>query len=211
MKKLFLILIAVFLFTSIPKANTTKITSGQIFISGTAYNTANYQSYLAFDFEGIRQNPRIKYQFFGQQNFSVYQNHPVNPDGPYKFSVKMPYTPDGIFINEELRSPVWYSDCIWDIESSIETPLVSKGSPKFINVQAPFSMKGRMTIYGAASIATKIRGFGTSDLRFEKFDDRYFLFEARYFFGDVSKTFRLQKNKVLLFDKKSNNNTFRIE
>lgn len=173
------------MFLAIAKANTTKIISGQIFISGTSYDTANYQTYLAFDFHGIRQNPRINYQFFGQQNFSVYQDHPVNPDGPYKFSVEMPYSPDGILIDDQLRSPVWYSDCDWEIQSSIVTPLVTEGSPKFIYAQAPFSMKGRMIIYGAASIAIKVRGFGTSDLKFEKIGERYYLLEARYFFGTV--------------------------
>jgi hypothetical protein len=189
MKKLFFILFVISVSFFPAQAFTTRITSGQVFISGSSYNTPNYQTYLAFDFIAIRPNPRVEYNFFGVQNFSVYQNHPVRPDGPYIFTVKMPYTPDGIFINNVLKSPVWYSDCVWDIQSSAQTPLVEKGSPQFITVNAPFRMNGRMTIYGAAYVATRVTGFGTSDLKFENIGGRYHLAEARYFFGNsISET-----------------------
>lgn len=153
-------------------------------MGGSSYGTGGYQSYLAFGLTGTRRIPRVEYDFFGEQNFSVYQDHPVEPEGPYSFSVKMPYTPDGMRIDGNLIQPVWYSDSAWNIRSSAQTPVGDENSPQFVIVRSPFSMVGRTLVYGSASVNTRVLGFGTAELTFENIDGRYFLYEARYNFGD---------------------------
>lgn len=186
MKKIiFIIIISVFFSVSNVnvQAATTKIVSGQLFVGGTSYNTNDYQTFLAFSLIGKRKNPTVDYTFFGQQILSVYQNHPINPDGYYEFSVKMPYTPDGIIINGTVSQPVWYSDCFWDIQANVQTPIASKDSSQFVNAQGPFRLNGRIYLYGAVSVSTRIIGFGIADLKFEKIEGRYYLLEATYEFG----------------------------
>lgn len=186
MKKLKMIPLLIVLLISVsaaPARLPVRILSGEIFIGGTSYGTGDYQTYLAFNLTGRNILPRKKYVFYGEQRFSVYQDHPVHPIGPYEFSVRMPYGPNGLSINGEIFQPVWYADSRWIINSSVDSPVATATSPQFVNVQAPFEMNGYVALFGANNLTVKCTGSGIVDLRFEKVYSRYFVLEARYDFG----------------------------
>ncbi len=166
------------------EAFPAKIVSGQMLFGGTEFGTPNYQTYTRFDLMVQTRMPRRNYRFLAEQPFSVYLNHPIQPNGDYKYSVVMPYGPMQMIINNQLYSPVWYEDCIWKIEGSAQTPLVTPDSPLVITVNAPFTMSGKSLTFGAYSLGFKTSGKGNAALKFQKDGTKYFLREANYVFSE---------------------------
>ena len=187
MKKLFSILFlfsAIISFSTGIKAFPAKIVSGQLFIGGSSFGTPGYQTYLRFELFAESRMPKRDYILTGEQINSVYLDHPIQPKGIYDYKVGMPFHGSAFYINSVLFAPVWYADCVWRINSSIETPTGSVNSPQFVIVSAPFTMTGTSEFYGAYSTGFRIRGQGTSELKFEKMGAKYYLLEARYLFTD---------------------------
>lgn len=192
-------LLALALFTVSIKSFPTKIVSGELFVGGSAYQTPNFQNYLAFYLHGKTRMPQRDYEIYGEQTFSVFQNHPIRPNGFYKFSVQMPYHANALKINGQTYQPVWYVNSFWEFESNLITPNGTADSPQFVNVQAPFRMGGIVVCGGAFNSSFKVSGGGFVDIKFEKFGEKYYLREARYTFGED-----LPEEKTeLLFEKDS--------
>jgi hypothetical protein len=178
------LLAAIVFISSGAQAFPAKIVSGQMLLSGTAYGTPDYQTYLRFDLTARTKIPRRDYRFLAEQTFSVYLNHPVQPNGAYKYTVIMPYAPMQMRINDQAFAPVWYAECVWNIESSAETPVVTPVSPLIVTIDAPFTMSGNSLTYGAYTLGAKTSGKGTVALRFQKDSTKYFLREANYVFSE---------------------------
>ena len=181
----FVLLSAVtFLLFSKADALPVNIVSGEIFIGGTSYQTPNYQTYLRFYLLGQTRVPQRSYAMSAEQINAVYLDHPVQPSGNYEYKVGMPYHGSSFKVNDELIFPVWYSACVWKIQSSVQTPEATANSPQFMTINAPFTFGGSSNFYGAYSTGFRVKGHGTSELKFEKIGRKYFLFEARYTFTD---------------------------
>jgi hypothetical protein len=181
----FAILMLVFfsLFAS-AEAVPVEIVSGGIFISGTAYDTPEYQTYLNFYMVGQTRMPRRNYIMRAEQRDSVYLDHPVQPAGDYEYKVQMPYHGSSFTINDEMYFPVWYVGCIWKFQTSIQTPDAPPNAPQFKTVSAPFRMDGSSNFYGAYSTGFRVKGRGTAELKFEKIGTKYYVREATYTFTD---------------------------
>jgi len=162
------------------------IVSGELFIGGTSYNTPDYQTYLRFQLVGQTRMPKSNYLMSAEQADAVYLDHPVQPSGNYEYKVGMPYHGSSFTINDELFFPVWYAACVWKIQSSALTPEATADSPQFVTINAPFTMNGSSNLNGAYSTGFRIKGHGTSELKFEKTGGRYFLLQARYTFTNNS-------------------------
>ncbi|HVE58401.1 MAG TPA: hypothetical protein VNB22_16330 [Pyrinomonadaceae bacterium] len=179
----FALLSAFFLFLfAKAEAIPVNIVSGELFIGGTSYNTPDYQTYLRFYLVGQTRVPKRNYIMSVEQADAVYLNHPVQPSGDYEYRVGMPYHGSSFTVNDELFFPVWYSACVWKIQSSALTPEATANSPQFMTVNAPFTMNGSSNFYGAYSTGFRLKGQGTSELKFEKIGGKYFLLQARYTF-----------------------------
>lgn len=162
----------------------TRIVSGELFFGGSAYNTPDYQTYTRFFLTVKQKNPQRIYEMFAEQPLSVYLEHPVQLEGDFQYLVKIPYGPQGMRINGELFSPVWYEGCSWLIESSAQTPVVSASSPQFVYVYSQFRMSGNIDTFGAVKTVFKVNGYGTAEFKFEKIDTKYYIREARYTFSN---------------------------
>lgn len=181
----FVILSAVLIFSGFAtKAFRVGIVSGELFIGGGAYQTPGYQNYLRFYLVGQTRVPQRNYIMDVEQIDAVYLDHPVQPDGAYEYRVGMPYHGSSFRINDDLFFPVWYVACVWKINSSIATPEATPNSPQFLIVGAPFTLNGSSNFNGAYSTGFRIKGQGTSELKFEKIQLKYYLREARYTFTD---------------------------
>ena len=181
----FVILPAVVILSfSAAQAFRVEIVSGELFIGGSAYQTPTYQNYLRFYLVGQTRAPQRNYVMDVEQLNAVYLDHPVQPEGDYEYKVGMPYHGKLLKINDESYFPVWYVACVWKINSSIITPEATPSSPQFLTVSAPFTMNGSSNFNGAYSTGFRIRGQGTTELKFEKIELKYYLREARYTFTD---------------------------
>ena len=190
----FVILSAVvFLSFSASQAYRVEIVSGELFIGGSAYQTPNYQNYLRFYLVGQTRAPQRNYIMNVEQLNAVYLDHPVQPDGDYEYRVGMPYHGGSFQINDDNFFPVWYTACVWKINSSIVTPEATPNSPQFLIVSAPFTMHGSSNFNGAYSTGFRIKGQGTTELKFEKIELKYYLREARYKFTDRNAFLRAAK------------------
>ncbi len=190
----FVILSAVtFLLFSKADALPVNIVSGELFIGGTSFNTPEYQTYLRFYLVGQTRMPKRNYIMNVEQINAVYLDHPVQPSGDYEYKVGMPYHGSSFKINEDMYFPVWYVGCVWKIQSSALTPEATANSPRFTTINAPFTMGGSSNFYGSYSTGFRVKGQGTSELKFEKIGTKYYLLEARYTFTD--KTSLLQNSK----------------
>lgn len=163
-----------------------EITSGQLFIGGTSYDTPEHQTYFRFFMNGESRNPKRTYQLAAEQFNAVYMDHPVQPVGSYEYKVRMPYHSSTFAIDEFVYFPVWYSGCQWTIQSSLVTPDVTPGSAQFVTVTAPFRMTGGSNFYGAYSTGFRMKGAGRAEIKFEKIGTKYFMLEARYIFEDAT-------------------------
>lgn len=181
----FVILSAVvFLAASASHAFRVEIVSGELFIGGSAYQTPNYQTYLRFYLVGQTRAPQRNYIMNVEQLDAVYLDHPVQPEGDYEYKVGMPYHGSSFKINDENFFPVWYVGCVWKIKTSVITPEATPASPQFLTVSAPFTLNGSSNFYGAYSTGFRLKGQGTTELKFEKIGLKYYLREARYVFTD---------------------------
>jgi hypothetical protein len=188
-------LVSAFCFLLFSKAGALPVTvvSGELFIGGTSYNTPDYQTYLRYYLVGQPRMPKRNYIMAAEQANSVYLDHPVQPSGDYEYKVGMPYHGSSFMVDDEFFSPVWYVGCIWKIQSSAITPEATADSPQFRTINAPFTMNGSSNFYGAYSTGFRIKGQGTSELKFEKVGGKYYLLQARYTFTDNAS--RLQSSK----------------
>lgn len=178
-----LIFLSVVIFSLFSKAEAipVRLASGELFIGGSAFGTPGYQNYLRFYIVGKIRVPQRSYIMQAEQRDAVYLNHPVRPEGDYDYRVGMPHH-GGVFgVNDDYFFPVWY-DCVWNIQSSVQTPVATADSPQFTFVNAPFTMDGSSNFLGAYSIGFRIKGQGVSELRFEKIGTKYYVREARYIF-----------------------------
>lgn len=173
-----------FLFFAKADALPVKIVSGELFIGGTSYNTPDYQTYLRFYLVGQTRMPQRNYIMSAEQINAVYLDHPIQPSGDYEYKSGMPYHGSSFTVNEAMYFPVWYVGCVWKIQSSALTPGVTANSPQFITVNAPFTMSGSSNFYGSYSTGFRVKGQGTSELKFEKIGTKYYLLQARYTFTD---------------------------
>jgi hypothetical protein len=190
----FVILPAVIFFCfSAVQAFRVEIVSGELFIGGSAYQTPTYQNYLRFYLVGQTRAPQRNYVMDVEQLDAVYLDHPVQPEGDYEYKVGMPYHGKLFKINDELFYPVWYVGCVWKIKSTIVTPEATAASPQFLIVSAPFTLNGSSNFYGAYTTGFRIKGQGTTELKFEKIQLKYYLREARYRFADKNSFFRAAK------------------
>lgn len=156
--------------------------SGRILLGGTAYDTPDYQTYIDFSVTGRSANPNRQLTFTANLPFSVYLDHPVQPEGDFVYTVVMPYNPNQLSINGEPRYPVWFNETNWVIRSSAVTPEATGNSPAVVTVTSPFSLTGTTRAYGAYPLALRTRGSGTATIRFEKIEGRYYFREAEYTF-----------------------------
>lgn len=161
-----------------------KITSGQMLLGGTAFGTPDYQTYLRFDMSARTEMPRRVYRFDAEQAYSVFLDHPSQPNGEFEYAVVLPYGPQRISVNGQLYFPVWYGDGKWRIRTSAVTPEATPDSPQFLDVFAAFSMSGSAVTVGAFNTGLRISGVGTVRMRFEKIRGKYYVREALYAFGD---------------------------
>ncbi len=173
-----------FLLFAKAEAIPVNIVSGELFIGGASYNTPEYQTYLRFYLVGQTRVPKRNYIMDVEQINAVYLDHPIQPSGDYEYKVGMPYHGSSFKINEDLYFPVWYVGCVWKIQSSALTPEVTANSPQFVTINAPFTMSGSSNFYGAYSTGFRVKGQGTSELKFEKIATKYYLLQARYTFTD---------------------------
>ena len=170
--------------------------SGRILLGGSAYGTPDYQTYIDFDISGRSMNPNRQLTFSANLPFSVYLDHPVQPQGDFVYTVVMPYNPNQLRINGEPRYPVWFNESVWAIRSSAVTPEATGTSPAVITITSPFSMSGTTRAYGAYPIALRTRGSGTATIRLEKIEGRYFFREAEYTFESPRLLDRKDNGKV---------------
>lgn len=170
--------------------------SGRILLGGSAYGTPDYQTYIDFDISGRSTNPNRQLTFSANLPFSVYLDHPVQPQGDFVYTVVMPYNPNQLSINGEPRYPVWFNESVWTIRSSAVTPEATGTSPAVITITSPFSMTGTTRAYGAYPLALRTRGSGTATIRFEKIEGRYFFREAEYTFEGPRLLDRKDNGKV---------------
>jgi hypothetical protein len=182
-----------FLLFAKAEAIPVKIVSGELFIGGTSYNTRDYQTYLRFYLVGQARVPQRNYIMSSEQADNVYLDHPVQPSGDYEYKVRMPYHGSSFKVNDEIFFPVWYSACVWKIQSSAITPEATANSPQFMTISEPFMMTGSSNFYGEYSTGFRIKGQGTSELKFEKVAGKYYLLQARYTFTDNGSLFQNSK------------------
>lgn len=168
------------------RANQAKIVSGAIFFGGTSYGTPDYQTFLRFTLDAKNRAPYRNLQLDAVQPYSVYLNHPVQPNGNFEFSVVMPYGPQSLKINNVPFYPVWYGDSKWTIYSTAQTPEATAASPQFVTVNTPFRMAGSSAIIGANTSYFKVKGDGNANIVFEKIRDKYYFLEANYVFTEPS-------------------------
>jgi hypothetical protein len=164
-------------------ATPLRIVSGYIYLGGDPYNSPDYQTFLDFDVVTRSVNPSREIRPKCVQPFSVFLDHPLQPDGPYSYSVRMPYGPCPMTFNGEQIFPVWYVETSWNIHSSIVTPDATINSPTFVTLKAPFKMAGSLQTYGNLNIGKKMVGSGTVTMTFEKVQTKYFFFDAAYSFS----------------------------
>ena len=164
-------------------AYPAKIVAGEMLLGGTAYGTADYQTFIDFSLTAHKPSPRIEYRMRGFQEYSVYLDHPVQPNGAYDYRVRMPYGPQSLLINGRAIFPVWFEDCVWNIRSSAQTPSVTPNSPQFITTVAPFLITGSSLFFGGDNSNFRIKGTGNAEIKFEKIGNKYYFREARYVFG----------------------------
>lgn len=179
-----LLIVVIFWFAASAVASPAKITSGELFIGGSAFGTADYQTYLRYRIVARSLTPRRVYLLDAEQVWSVFQNFPSRPAGAFDFSLATPYGPQRLLIDGELFSPVWHADSVWKFSSDIVTPEPTPTSPQTVHLQAPFTMAGSTALYGAFKAGFRIRGGGTLDVLFERVNSKYFVREARFLFGD---------------------------
>ncbi|MBK9164711.1 MAG: hypothetical protein IPM21_12555 [Acidobacteria bacterium] len=170
--------------------------SGRILLGGTAYDTPDYQTYIDFAITGRSANPNRQLTFTANLPFSVYLDHPVQPEGDFVYTVVMPYNPNQLSINGEPRYPVWFNETNWTIRSSAVTPEATGNSPAVITITSPFTMSGVTRGYGAYPLALRTRGSGTATIRFEKIEGRYYFREAEYTFESPRLLDRKDNGKV---------------
>jgi len=173
-----------FLFFAKADALPVNIVSGELFIGGTSYNTPDYQTYLRFYLVGQTRMPQRNYIMSAEQINAVYLDHPIQPSGDYEYKSGMPYHGSSFKVNDVMFFPVWYVGCVWKIQSSALTPEATANSPQFMTINASFTMSGSSNFYGAYSTGFRVKGQGTSELKFEKIGRKYYLLEARYTFTD---------------------------
>ena len=173
-----------------------RLDSGRILLGGTAYDTPDYQTYIDFSITGRSLNPNRSLTFSANLPFSVYLDHPVQPQGDFVYSVVMPYNPNQLRINGEPRYPVWFNESVWTIRSSAVTPEATGTSPAVMTITSPFSMSGTTRAYGVYPLALRTRGSGTATIRFEKIEGRYFFREAEYTFEGPRLLDRKDNGKV---------------
>lgn len=161
-----------------------KIVSGQILIGGTSFGTNDHQKYLRFLLIARAQMPRRDFIMDAEQPYSEYLGHPIQPNGDYEYQLVMPHGGQRLRINDESFFPVWYAESVWKLKSSVMTPAASPDSPPFVFVEAPFSMSGSTVLYGNYRTGFKISGKGTVRIKFEKINNKYYLLEALYNFGE---------------------------
>ncbi len=178
------LLSAIISFSTETTALPAKITAGQILLGGTAYGTSDYQTYIRFSLTARTPSPQRDYFMNGLQAYSVYLNHPIQPDGDYDYRLVMPYGPQNLSINSRAIFPVWFEDCIWNIKSNAQTPLVTANSPQFVTTNSPFSISGSSIFFGADNSSFRVKGSGNAELKFEKIGTKYYFREARYIFGE---------------------------
>lgn len=167
------------------RALPVKIESGSLFLGGTQFETPDYQTYLEFDINGRSEMPRRIYRMSAEQPYSVYLNFPSQPGGTINYRLVMPYGPQRLAINDTPIYPVWYGDCIWNLSSSIVTPLPTEmPPPQFVVVSSPFSMSGTTLFFGGRSGGFKTVGHGTLQVQFEFIGREYYMRAARFTFGD---------------------------
>ncbi|MBX3295253.1 MAG: hypothetical protein KF762_06040 [Acidobacteria bacterium] len=170
--------------------------SGRILLGGSAYGTPDYQTYIDFDISGRSLNPSRQLTFSANLPFSVYLDHPVQPQGDFVYTVVMPYNPNQLRINGEPRYPVWFNESVWTIRASAVTPEATQTSPAVIELTSPFTMSGITRAYGAYPLALRTRGSGTATIRLEKIEGRYFFREAEYTFETPRLLDRKDNGKV---------------
>lgn len=182
MKVLWLVVFTSVLSFAVVASPYFTLDSGRILLGGSAYGTPDYQTYIDFDISGRSTNPNRQLTFSANLPFSVYLDHPVQPQGDFVYTVVMPYNPNQLSINGEPRYPVWFNETTWTIRSSAVTPEATGSSPAVITITSPFTMSGVTRAYGAYPLALRTRGSGTATIRFEKIEGRYFFREAEYTF-----------------------------
>lgn len=169
------------------EAAPLKITSGQMILGGSAYGSPDYQTYSRFSMNFNRRNPWRNYQLDALQVYSVYLNHPIQPNGEFTYNVVMPYGPQSLSVNGVNFYPVFYEDCKWTIKSSAVTPTATPDSPQFVTVNSTFTISGLSAFVGANSSVFKFTGGGTVSFLFQKTrPEEYHFREATYVFTDNS-------------------------
>lgn len=161
-----------------------KIVAGEMILGGSSYDTPNYQTYIRFSLTAQNRMPRREYRMTAEQAFSVYLNHPIQPNGNYEYDLVMPYGPQSLLINNVLFAPVWFEDCSWQITGFAQTPEANANSPQFVFVNSTFTMRGRSVFFGANNSAFKTGGSGNLELKFEKINNKYYFLQARYIFSE---------------------------
>lgn len=181
-------LFSIFAFVSVEAnaATSAKIVSGEMILGGTAYDSPDYQTYARVLLNVKRQNPLRDYRMFALQVYSVYLNHPIQPNGDFVYRVVMPYGPQSLSINGVSFFPVFYEDCKWIIRSSAFTPESTPDSPQFVTVYSPFTMQGLSQLSGTYTSNFKFYGGGTVGIIFEKIGNKYYFREAKYTFTEES-------------------------
>lgn len=192
MKKVSLLicsLMLIFLISFDVKTAPLKITSGQMIFGGSAYGSPDYQTYSRFSMNFRRKNPVRNYQLDAVQAFSVYLNHPIQPNGDFTYNVVMPYGPQSLAVNGVNFYPVFYEDCKWTIKTSAVTPKATPDSPQFVTVNSTFTMSGLSAFAGANSSVFKFTGSGTVNFLFQKTrPEEYHFREANYIFSEDSRS-----------------------
>ncbi|HQU86095.1 MAG TPA: hypothetical protein PKY59_23410 [Pyrinomonadaceae bacterium] len=174
-------------------ATSAKIVSGEIVLGGSGYGSPDYQTYASLILNVKRQNPQRDYRMSALQVYSVYLNHPIQPNGDFSYRVVMPYGPQSLSINGVSFYPVFYEDCKWTIRSSAITPKATPDSPQFVTVNSPFTMQGLSLLSGANISNFKFYGSGNARIIFEKArPEEYYFREATYTFTEES---QIEKSK----------------
>jgi len=190
MKKISLLICSLMLISLISlnaEAAPLKVTSGQMIFGGSAYGSPDYQTYARFSMNFKRRNPLRNYQLDALQVYSVYLNHPIQPNGDFTYNVVMPYGPQSLSVNGVNFYPVFYEDCKWTIKTSAVTPTATPDSPQFVTVNSTFTISGLSAFAGANSSVFKFTGGGTVNFIFQKTrPEEYHFREANYVFTDNS-------------------------
>lgn len=168
-------------------AASVKIISGEIIFGGTSYGSPDYQTYARISINAKRQNPQRNYTMSALQAYSVFLDHPIQPNGNFQYDIVMPYGPQSLSVNGVSFYPVFFEDCKWTIHSSAITPKATPESPQFVTVTSPFILNGVTILSGANNSNFKLSGSGTVNIIFEKVrPDSYYFREAKYTFIENS-------------------------